>query len=159
MALLNDEEIKPGLVAFLQPAILREDNRTETNAQRREDGYDHSVQDGHYFMLLMHFDEQRWLATPLFSEQRNERELLSETLKTGPKAKWVGQNSYWYPWQQWLLPVSAIIDASEDDEGSVGVRRGYAVRDRRALEKIAAPIVRNLTPFHRPNPKPLVSSD
>lgn len=154
MVMLTNKDIEAGLVCHLNPKILREDPRTETNAQMLDNIYDHSVDEVHFFVLLKHFDTRRWLCVPLFSKTDDVRKPLTEGLKGGFSDKWQGVDSFYSPWQQWLIPVSAMIDASLDEESPLGVRRSYARNTRSILRGITTFIIDNRVPFHRPNPKP-----
>ena len=159
MAELRDDEIVPSLVIFLDPIAMSDDPRTETNVEFAPDGFDNSVRDGHYFLVLRKFDTWRWLLLPLFSDDSGGvRRPLTGT-KSGYEDQWSEGTSFYSSWQHWLAPVSAILDADSAERSPEDGRRFYAISDKRELEQLALPIVKNRQAFHKPRPRPLVTTN
>jgi hypothetical protein len=130
--IVDPQELRPGLVLYLDPAILEQDSRTETVSPR-----DASIRGPHFFLLLPSPWQRRWLTTPLYSRPGRARLRLDPKLKGGPSRPWHEHHSYLYRRQLWVAPISAIVDASIYDTSPRDYRNTYAVRRPDVLRDLA----------------------
>jgi hypothetical protein len=134
LAAVQSDEVRPGLLVHLDTAILRERSGSMTNAEPTR-----AVVGPHYFLVL---EVDRiggsCLAVPLFSKRGDGRIKLEEDLKSGEPEKWIGEDSYFYKWQHWQIPLDSIATASVNDESLPNNRRRYADNEPKKLAEIAA---------------------
>ncbi len=105
-----------------------------------------AVEGPHYFLVLK-VDEDRCTAVPLHSESSGPRRQLQESLKTGLADKWIGQESWYSPWQHWRIPLVSIAAASGDEESDSTNRRQYAADNPECLDAILRWETKNRYPY------------
>lgn len=147
MVAVAPNEIRPGLVVRLDPAILIATPGCSTNAEIAGDG-DRAVTGPHLFLVL-HVDEVDGaaLAVPLFSDRAPGSVALDESMKSGPSQGWVGTISHYSRWQHWWIPVEHLVQASTGDGTRVGTRRTYAEKKPAELSAIADWRLSNRAPW------------
>lgn len=140
MILVSAEEVVPGLVVHLYPEKLIEIGGCQVKVVPGSE-----VQDAHYFLVVdVYPDDDLCLATPLFSEKNGirDRVLLCDEEKTGKEENWKGIDSYYYKWQFWRIPFSAIEAASYSDNSTAGDRRMYAKSNEILMNNIKSNLSR-----------------
>ena len=147
MSAIQGQEIRPGLVVHLDPALLRAQGGSETNAQRDETG-DRAVTEPHDFLVLeVDRAAGTCLAVPLYSRSAPGSQPLRESEKGGPTEHWVGVETFFSRWQHWRIPLSAIPAASASDDSEPADRRTYAATHPAPLGDIASWHHRNRCAF------------
>ncbi len=132
MTRLTQDELSPGLSAFLDPAVLltfpacRSNARTRANLANRRGP----------FLLVSERPDGTWLCTPLLSQSGGSRDKLDQRLKSGPGNGWIARSSFYSFHQFWLLTPDAIIAASDGEFSPVGNRQRYAAHHPAALAEI-----------------------
>jgi hypothetical protein len=140
--IVDPEELRPGLVLFLDPEILEHDTRTKNTP-----GYGGPVLGPHFFLVLRKTRPGRFLLTPLFSRPGYDRIALDDDLKTGRTQFWRDQASYMFRWEFWLASTSAVVDASARERSPRDQRNGYALHRPDRLAELARHHDRNREGF------------
>jgi hypothetical protein len=130
------EEIAPGLVLYLDTAVLRALGGSLTNAVIGPEG-DRAVAATHLFLVL-HVDgpARQCTAVPLFEKSAVGNQPLVESLKSGAATGWIGTTVFFSRWQHWRIPLDAASAASADDDSTTSTRRRYANGDGSTLDDI-----------------------
>ncbi|MFB2593380.1 hypothetical protein ACEYYB_00890 [Paracoccus sp. p4-l81] len=145
MVAIAPTEWAAGLVAFLEPALLRADGDTWVKCAAGRDVEDR----GHYFLCLA-VQEGLCVAAPLYSTFQPDRLTLDETGKHGHAPQWRGNaGSYVHPWQLWRFSRATGSAASPNDNSPVHDRRRYDKPE--AILAIIGPNVRGMD-WRRPSP-------
>ena len=134
MSALQLHEVRPGLCAFLDPAVLiacpgvRANVRTRANLVNRPGP----------FLLAEAMADTVFLCVPLVSHAGASRMALDQRLKRGPGNGWTLRASYFSMHQFWTIPAACIVQASDGEFSPVGQRQTYAAHEPEALAAIAA---------------------
>ena len=137
MATLVRNEIRPGLNVFLDAGTLVTLPGVLTNT-RRVAGEDRAADDFRPFLVVQVEADGVCLCVPLFSKWKKDRLQLDRKLKTGPGKGWIERDSFFSPFQFWIIPTEALIAASTAEMNGIGNRQRYADAEPEALTKIAA---------------------
>lgn len=147
MSQLDVPEIIPGLVSRVDTRQLRAIGGSETNAQQTETE-DRAVSDEHDFLVVA-VDAEHGICTalPLFGRSSPGSAPLEAKKQWGNIDGWLTTTVHYSRWQHWRIPVSALVEASAGDPGSVGARRSYAAGDADTLQDLANWATRNRCVF------------
>jgi len=147
MTAVKASELRPGLVVFLDTRTLRDIGGASTNTLSTP-ATDFATQDARYFLVLeVDPVAAELLAAPLFGEPGPDKAPLDTELKSGFKASWVGEQSYYFDRQFWRIPIAAIERASRNDTSISGYRRRYAANRPEVLKEIVASCERVAQPW------------
>ena len=138
MSIVDPKEIRAGIVIHCAPEALRQHGGCQIRVDPGRE-----TRDDHYFLVLEVYEgDQTCLATPLFSEKNDTRDriLLRNDLKSGKAENWAGQDSYFFKWQFWKIPLDAFRVASLADTSTPLDRRFYADGDALALAEVTRDI-------------------
>lgn len=141
-----DDDISPGLVLHMDPAVLAQHGATPSPAAAK-------VALGAHFFLCYAVDTERSWWTPLYTKRSETRIELSRWGRTGHE-KWTGARLEYDPAQQWVASLEAINNAAiaGRDRSRAGARNRVAVDQLPTLPHDAAAPVR--VPASAPTPAP-----
>lgn len=149
MTAVRPEEVVPGLVVHMDPAILEAEGGCEINVEIGAE-----VRDVHYFLVTsVDAEARRCMAFPLYSDQHGIRDrlMLEEAFKSGKASDWIGVPSWYYKWQVWCIPLDSFPVASVTDDSPSVDRRRYGDASEAAFASVTAHLPRLRTPW-RPWP-------
>ena len=116
-----EDDISPGLVLHLDPAVLAQHGATPSHAAAR-------VASGSHFFLCYAADTDRSWWTPLYTKKSTTRIELSRWGRTGHE-KWTSARLEYDPAQHWVATLDAINSAAiaGRDRSRAGARNRVAV--------------------------------
>lgn len=138
MAAVTIDEIRPGLVVYIDTDQLRQAGGSQTNAEK-VGVQDRAVIGPHQFLVL-EVDAQTGscLAVPLFSNAAKGNIELDRVKMGGTTAQWRNGTYNYSRWQHWRIPLDRFAAASGNELSNPGDRCTYAIDDPTELSKIAA---------------------
>lgn len=132
MAAVNEKEVGPGLVTYLDPKILANRQGVLTNVIDVA-----RIPNRHGPFLVLKYDLKRkgYLCVPLFTDQGEDgfRVQLENKHKRGSHPDWLAQASYWHSRQFWIVPKSCFQAASENEITFAGKRNRYVKNQLEAI--------------------------
>lgn len=147
MPMLEDVEVTPGLNVFVDAAMLAKCKNVFSNTRLVSDET-RAANDFRPFLVVALESESVCLCVPLFSRNAGDRYALDQSLKSGPGRGWIERNSYFSPYQFWMIPRDCLIAASYAERSDVGNRQRYASCQPDALAAVAAHRNDSDTDFH-----------
>ena len=138
-----DDDISPGLVLHLDPAVLAKHGATPSPAAAK-------VATGAHFFLCYAADTERSWWTPLYTKRSTTRIELSRWGRTGHE-KWTSARLEYDPAQHWVAALEAINSAAiaGRDRSHAGARNRVAVDQLPTLPHDA--VVQAPAPSHPPD--------
>ena len=108
MAAIDPDEIEPGLVAFMDPAVFAADGRVshtkDPPTSRR----------GPFVCVSVDHEISEWM--PITTEARQERLAIRREWRTGGHPQWLGDSQYLNDGANvWRGPLDAFVEASRQD--------------------------------------------
>ena len=147
MPRLDAVEIVPGVVVRLDTQCLRTIGGSETNAQVT-DAEDRAVTDERDFLVVaVDAGSGRCTAVPLFTRSSPGSAPLMPAKRNGAVGSWLAEEVHFSRWQHWRVPIEAIVSASDNDPGTTGSRRGFAIGEADTLRDLANWATRNRCAF------------
>lgn len=148
MGSIEPNEIKPGLVAHLQPDELIKIGGSFVKCPPGTE-----VKEKHFF-LIVQVDAERseCIAFPLYSQQQGIRDriALDDAEKSGKPEHWIGRPSFYFKWQFWRIPLASVSAASFDEDSEPTTRRHYASANLDKLATITGDMVRSRDKWRPP---------
>ena len=141
MSAVDADELVPGLTVRLDQ---HEFTKYGKHLVKARPGIEEVLEEDRFHsFLLLKFDALHgmWLCTPLFSKWAPGSEQLGD-YKSGDFPGWRAP-SFISPYQQWMLPVAAIVGASSGEMTDKGGRSFYAVHELTELTRLAEMRKRN----------------
>lgn len=136
MAALTSTEVRPGLVVYQEPSVLKACSGCWSNVIS-----DDVIVDRKGPFLVLEEQDKGWLTVPLFSnknETQSDRVELDRSLKEGFRA-WTESDSFYSKFQFWIIPTHCLVAASIGVEFSqVGSRNTFGKGQESALASVLA---------------------